>query len=534
MRSKTKLFFSIITAVVFLTFSTSPVSASNDVTVDPGGLSLYLSDLSQSYTLSAGDTFSAVVINTGTFVFSVEASSSFTLTSADDSDFVVTGNTGCTATETCGGSESTLVISCGAGVTSHDITVTPGVADSCQADTTEEEETTNNSAAPPPPAPSAPITIAPTTAVVNVTPSTPVSVTVGNVSHTVTVSDPVNGQVTITIASKPQTFTLSEGEEKLVDTDEDGVYDIFVRLDSISGNNADLTLASIPDLEFSINQALSQTTSRSVTLYFNSPEATQMAVSNDIGFDGVSYEDYTATKSWTLTSGNGGKTVYVKFKTSAGGVRTVSDTITLSSQTCPLTPESVYKHTQSNAVYYVTLDCTKRAFTNPNIFFTYFDSWSDVQTVTKATLDSISNDLLGFMPYGPNYDPKYGALVKIVKDPKVYLLLGNNKHWITAEAVFNGLNYPWNWIEDVDSRLLNKYTSAGEISYTDHHPNYTLIKYETDPKVYRLEPDPSDTNLQVKRWVPNETVFNSLNFRWDRIVTVSDTEIYETGEDLNE
>ena len=132
------------------------------------------------------------------------------------------------------------------------------------------------------------------------------------------------------------------------------------------------------------------------------------------------------------------------------------------------------------------------------------------------------------------YDPKYGALVKIVTDPKVYLLLGTEKYWITSETVFNTLNYAWNWIEDIDSRLLNKYTTGSEITDTLHHPNYTLIKYENDAKVYRLEPNNTDTAKQVKRWIVDENAFNSLNFRWDRIVVVGDSEVYETGVDLVE
>ena len=138
------------------------------------------------------------------------------------------------------------------------------------------------------------------------------------------------------------------------------------------------------------------------------------------------------------------------------------------------------------------------------------------------------------MPYGPKYDPKYGALVKIVTDPKVYLLLGTEKYWITSEVVFNSLKYSWNWIEDVAEELLDKYTLGSEIDYTDHHPNYTLIKYEDNPKVYRLEPDPADTELQVKRYIPDEPTFESLNFRWDRIVTVGEAEEYTDGELLTE
>jgi uncharacterized protein YkwD len=131
------------------------------------------------------------------------------------------------------------------------------------------------------------------------------------------------------------------------------------------------------------------------------------------------------------------------------------------------------------------------------------------------------------MPWGPNYDPKYGALIKIVKDPKVYLLLGSEKYWITSEGTFNALNYKWDWIEDVDPRLLDAYTVGSEISYTDHHPNYTVVKYASSPRVYRLEPS---GDQQVKRYIESEAAFNALGFRWDRIVTIPENETYPDGQ----
>lgn len=240
---------------------------------------------------------------------------------------------------------------------------------------------------------------------------------------------------------------------------------------------------------------------------------------------------YTAS-----TLANGSHTIKVLAKDAAGNTSptstlyfSVDTTLTPTTVECSLTIGSAYKLTTSPAVYYITEDCTKRPFTNPNIFFSYFDSWSDVVTISKSSLDEVWNDPLGFMPWGPKYDPKYGALVKIVSDPKVYLLLGTEKYWITSETIFLGLNYSWSWVEDVDKALLNKYTTGSEIDYTDHHPNYTIVKYATSPKVYRLEPDPSNSNKQVKRHVLNETVFNSLNFRWDRIVTIPSTEVYTDG-----
>lgn len=203
------------------------------------------------------------------------------------------------------------------------------------------------------------------------------------------------------------------------------------------------------------------------------------------------------------------------------------------STSCVLSMGKAYKYAGSNAVYYVTKDCTKRAFNSATMFFTYFSSWDAVTQVAKSKIDSIPNDALGFMPYGPLYDPQYGALVKIVKDPKVYLLLGGKRYWITSEPVFNALyNAQWNWIEDIDEALLAKYPVGSEITYTNYHPNYTLIKYAGSNKVYRLEPSATDSAKQVKRHIANESVFTSLKFRWDRIVTIADTETYTDGEPL--
>lgn len=59
--------------------------------------------------------------------------------------------------------------------------------------------------------------------------------------------------------------------------------------------------------------------------------ATQMMVSNNRCFDGASWEPYSAQKAWTLTTGMGWRTVYVKTEDSLGRTSTVSDTIYLGS-----------------------------------------------------------------------------------------------------------------------------------------------------------------------------------------------------------
>ena len=85
---------------------------------------------------------------------------------------------------------------------------------------------------------------------------------------------------------------------------------------------------------FSINSGAAVTTSRNVTLSINAPEAASMKI---WGIDGVateqaaSWETFASTKSVTLTSGDGTKTVYIKVRDSVYNESAASsDTITLS------------------------------------------------------------------------------------------------------------------------------------------------------------------------------------------------------------
>lgn len=84
------------------------------------------------------------------------------------------------------------------------------------------------------------------------------------------------------------------------------------------------------------NEAIS-TTASSVNLYIYDREssggfaglgtATQMMVSNDACFAGAAWEPYAANKAWTLTGGQGWRSVYVKTRDVFSRTLTVSDTI---------------------------------------------------------------------------------------------------------------------------------------------------------------------------------------------------------------
>ena len=198
------------------------------------------------------------------------------------------------------------------------------------------------------------------------------------------------------------------------------------------------------------------------------------------------------------------------------------------SSDCALQPGEPYTHYQTRTVYLITEKCTKRPFKSSDMYFTYFDSWSEVRSVSQNKLNSISDDPANFVPYGPKYDPQGGALAKIPSDNRVYLLLNDNKYWITNEDVFEKLNYKWSWIQDIAPALLDKYKTKGEINYTDHHPVGSLVKYEDSSKVYRVSKN-SEGDL-TKRHIPDEETFEALGYRFDRIVTIPKEESYITGE----
>ena len=73
------------------------------------------------------------------------------------------------------------------------------------------------------------------------------------------------------------------------------------------------------DLSISIEGGSVYTASTSVTLTLSATGASKMMISNYANFSGASWETYTTSKSWTLTSTDGTKTVYFKAKDNAVG-----------------------------------------------------------------------------------------------------------------------------------------------------------------------------------------------------------------------
>ncbi|OGY59409.1 MAG: hypothetical protein A3F24_00940 [Candidatus Colwellbacteria bacterium RIFCSPHIGHO2_12_FULL_44_17] len=80
----------------------------------------------------------------------------------------------------------------------------------------------------------------------------------------------------------------------------------------------------------SVNNGAAKTTTVAVTLTLGATGASDVLLSNDSNFTGAVWIVYGTSKSWMLSSSNGVKTVYAKFRDNAGNVSAViSDTITL-------------------------------------------------------------------------------------------------------------------------------------------------------------------------------------------------------------
>ncbi|MFB6181859.1 MAG: hypothetical protein ABEJ24_03100 [Candidatus Magasanikbacteria bacterium] len=199
-------------------------------------------------------------------------------------------------------------------------------------------------------------------------------------------------------------------------------------------------------------------------------------------------------------------------------------------QSCPLKSGEPYTIEGTDTVWVITNRGTKRPIQSAEVYFTYFDSWDIVKKTDRFTINKCLDDIAGFVPYGPKWNPKGGALVKVPTDNKVYLLLGNNKYWINNQDIFKKLGYKWGWIQDISPELLEQYNNKGEIDYTDHHPIGSLIKYPDSNKVYRIEKGPFGS--LVKRHVKDERVFNALGYRFDRVVEIDKDETYKRGQPI--
>ncbi len=107
----------------------------------------------------------------------------------------------------------------------------------------------------------------------------------------------------------------------------DGTKTVYVKYKDVAGNWSSAFSSTIildtasPTGTITINNGNQYTNATSITLTLNANDSgsglSQMQFSND-GITWLIPETYTITKTWTLTTGDGTKTIYVKFSDAAG------------------------------------------------------------------------------------------------------------------------------------------------------------------------------------------------------------------------
>lgn len=146
----------------------------------------------------------------------------------------------------------------------------------------------------------------------------------------------INSGPTQNVSSSGQPLITTEGSNSTLE---------YWSTWSINGTSMQLTHTTItgikldktpPAATIQINSGAASTTSGTVILTLNAADATsgvnQTRFSNDAAFSQATWEPYTNSKTWQLTSGTGQKTVYCQIMDNAGQTATVSASIELAAQ----------------------------------------------------------------------------------------------------------------------------------------------------------------------------------------------------------
>lgn len=165
--------------------------------------------------------------------------------------------------------------------------------------------------------------------------SADVTLTIGAIDLTTSVQDMMISENSLFTGAVWETYATSKA---LTLSAGDGLKTVYVKFRDAAGNSSLPTFDTItldttmPDGSIIINSGDGYTQIDSVTLALSASDnlgVADMRVSEDSSFTGVAWEAYATTKAFTLSVGDGTKTVYAEFRDDAGNVSgTVNDAIT--------------------------------------------------------------------------------------------------------------------------------------------------------------------------------------------------------------
>ncbi len=167
------------------------------------------------------------------------------------------------------------------------------------------------------------------------------------------------------------------------------------------------------------------------------------------------------------------------------------------------------------AVYFYNTDGKRYVFPNEKTYFSWFNDFSSVVTITDAELAAIQ--------IGGNVTVRPGTkLVKITTDPKTYAVTKcGTLHWIESEAIAKAL---WGdaWatrVIDVPDSFFVNYEIGSSVS-SNVHPDGQLITYAGDSNRYVVENG-------MKRMIADDAAFNANH--WNMINAVETAITYTDG-----
>lgn len=177
--------------------------------------------------------------------------------------------------------------------------------------------------------------------------------------QTFDVTSEISGSSTDTITINPSSNLASAtGYYVQIDSSafDDAFSNSYAGINDTSTWNFTVADTTRPTGSISINNAAVYTNSRSVTLSLSASDnfsgVSQMMISNSSTFQNASWESYATSKSWTLTSGDGTKTVYVVYEDGVGNAsETYFDTIILDTTPPPAPTISSSSHPDESKWY---------------------------------------------------------------------------------------------------------------------------------------------------------------------------------------
>jgi len=187
-----------------------------------------------------------------------------------------------------------------------------------------------------------------------------------------------------------KTWTLTSG---------DGTKTVYVKFKDPAGNWSTPVTDTIvldttaPTGTITINAGAASTSTTAVTLSLSATDASGTVSQMQFSNDNITYsapEAYTTTKSWTLTTGDGTKTVYVKFQDAAGNWSSpTSDTIVLATTSSLQTPwqTNAYGTLSTNIAYNYAMGYHFTPLVNGQVTGVggYFNGTKTVKLFNKTT-----------------------------------------------------------------------------------------------------------------------------------------------------